>query len=182
MSIKAVRNTKEKINPKAMQKAYLAKTESDLESQGVVFWEAEKNLNIQDDYLILPAEITEVPSRELGEYLNAFTQQKMYLRTLCGRVEIEVERARRNYVKSSERIYATLSNGKLSETAKERLINSDSEVEPYYYEFREWSQKLSMLNQNIANIEDAIFLLSREVSRRTSDFDDENRNYNVGKK
>ena len=155
MSIKAVRNTKEKINPKAMQKAYLAKTESDLESQGVVFWEAEKNLNIQ---------------------------QKMYLRTLCGRVEIEVERARRNYVKSSERIYATLSNGKLSETAKERLINSDSEVEPFYYEFREWSQKLSMLNQNIANIEDAIFLLSREVSRRTSDFDDENRNYNVGKK
>lgn len=181
MSIKAVRKT-EKINPKALHKEYLERTEKDLEDKGVVFWEANVNLNIQDDYLILPAEITEIPSRELGEYLNAFTQQKMYLRTLCGRVEIEVERARRSYVKSSEKIYKILSNGKMSETAKERIINSDSEVEPYYYEFREWSQKLNMLNQNIANIEDAIFLLSREVSRRTSDYDDENRNYNVGKK
>lgn len=173
---------KEKVNPKELHKKYLDTIESDLESEGVVFWEAEKNLNIQGDYLILPAEITEVPSRELGEYLNAFTQQKLYLRTLCGRVEVEVEKSRRLYVKSSEKLYKQLSNSKMSETAKERIINSDSEVEPYYYEYREWYQKLNMLNQNIANIEDAIFLLSREVSRRTSDFSDENRNYNVGKK
>ena len=165
-----------------MHKEYLSNIESDLENQGVVFWQPSVNLNIQEDYLVLPSEITEIPSRELGEYLNAFTQQKMYLRTLCGRVEIEVEKTRRAYVKSSEKLYASLSNGKMSETAKERIINADSEVEPFYYEFKEWSQKLNMLMQNIANIEDAIFLLSREVSRRTSDFDDENRNYNVGKK
>lgn len=172
----------DKINPKKMHKEYLSNIESDLENQGVVFWQPSVNLNIQEDYLVLPSEITEIPSRELGEYLNAFTQQKMYLRTLCGRVEIEVEKTRRAYVKSSEKLYASLSNGKMSETAKERIINADSEVEPFYYEFKEWSQKLNMLMQNIANIEDAIFLLSREVSRRTSDFDDENRNYNVGKK
>lgn len=179
--MKAVKS-KEKLNPRELHKKFLDNLESDLESEGVVFWEVNKNLNIQEDYLTLPAEITEVPSRELGEYLNAFTQQKMYLRTLCGRVEVQVEDARRKYIKSSEKLYNTLSNGKMSETAKERIINADSTVEPFYYEYREWQQRLNLLSQSIANIEDAIFLLSREVSRRTSDFDDENRNYNVGKK
>ena len=179
MGLKA--KTKNKVNPKALHKEYLSQVESDLESAGVVFWEIDKNLNICDNYLELPNNLTEIPSRELGEYLNAFTQQKMYMRTLCGRVELEVEKSRRLYIKSSEKIYAALSNGKLSETAKERLINSDSNVEPFYYEYKEWLSKLNMLNQSIANIEDAIFLLSREVSRRTSDFAEENRNYNVGK-
>lgn len=177
-----VRKKNEKINPRELHKEYLSRTEEELEEESVVFWETQKNLNIQEDYLTLPRNITECPSWELGEYLNAFTQQKMYLRTLCGRVELEVEKTRRKYVESSEKLYASLSNSKMSETAKERIINSDEEVKPHYYEYKEWSQKLSMLHSNISNIEDAIFLLSREVSRRESDYENENRNYNVGKK
>lgn len=172
---------REKMNPRELHKVYLNNLEDSLENQGVVFFEAGKNLNINDDFLMLPAQITEVTSRELGEFLNAFTQQKLYLRTLLGRVEIELENAKRNYVVSSEKIYKALSSGKLSETAKERLINSEQEVKPHYYEYVDWCKKRDLLTYNIANIEDAIFLLSREVSRRTSDFDDENRNYNVGK-
>ena len=38
-----------------------------------------------------------------------------------------------------------------------------------------------LLEMNIANIEDAIFMISREVSRRTGDFNNENRNYNVNR-
>lgn len=178
----SAKKPKEKINPKALHKEFLSRTEEDLEEQGVVFWSPENNLNIQEEFLSLPQEITEIPSRELGEYLNAFTQQKMYLRTLCSRVELEVEKTRKKYIESSEKLYMSLSNGKMSETAKERIINSDDEVKPHYYEYREWYQKLNMLNSNIANIEDAIFLLSREVSRRESDYDNENRSYNVGKK
>ena len=174
--------SKKKVNPRELHKKYLNDLESGLENQGVVFFEVGRNLNISSDYLTLPAQITEVSSRDLGEYLNAFTQQKLYLRTLLGRTEIWLEEAKRSYVVSSERIYKELSNGKLSETAKERIINADEEVKPHYYEYVDWIKKRDLLLYSISNVEDAIFLLSREVSRRSSDFDDENRSYNVTKR
>ena len=68
------------MNPRELHKLYLNNIEDELKSKGVVFFEAEKNLNINEDFLTLPAQITEVTSRELGEFLNAFTQQKLYLR------------------------------------------------------------------------------------------------------
>lgn len=171
---------KGKINPKDIHKTYLNKIESDLENEGVVFFD-ETHLNITDEYLTLPAEISVVSSKELGEYLNAFTQQKIYLRTLLGRVEVNIEEYRRSYITASEEAYKSLSSGKLSETAKDRLINSDEKVKPLYYEYMNWVKRKDLLEYNILNIEDAIFMISREVSRRTSDFDAENRNYNVNR-
>lgn len=174
--------SKEKMNPRELHKLYLNNIEEELESKGVVFFETDKNLNIDEDFLTLPAQITEVTSRELGEYLNAFTQQKLYLRTLLGRVELELEEYKRKYITSSEDIYRALSSGKLSETAKERMINAEESVKPHYYEYIDWVKRRDLLLYSITNVEDAIFLLSREVSRRTADFEDENRSYNVGNK
>lgn len=177
--MKCIKKKPQKINPKEIQKSYLETVENDLTDKGVVFFDAP---DVIDEYLTLPASVTDVSSRELGEYLNAFTQQKMYMRTLLGRTELMCEELKRKYLDASKEIYKALSNGKMSETAKERLINSEEKVKPAYYEYTSWCSKVHMLELNIANIEDAIFLLSREVSRRTSDFEDENRNYNVGKK
>lgn len=169
----------DKMNPKAMRKQYLENLETSLCSDGVQFFEPESGLNIDSDYLELPPHITEVSSRELGEYLNAFTQQKLYLRTLLGRTEITLEQKKRDYITISENHYKAMSNLKLSETAKERLITSQEEVKPKYYEYLDWNKRRDLLLYSIANVEDAIFLLSREVSRRGSDFDDENRSHNV---
>ena len=43
----------------------------------------------------------------------------------------------------------------------------------------DYKNKLRLLGMNILSIEDIIFMLSREVSRRTGDFKEENRNINV---
>ena len=172
-------NTEEKINPRAMHKSYLDKMESELEKKGVVFFDASTNLNIDGDHLQLPAEITEVSSRELGEYLNAFTQQKVYLRTLLGRTELLVEESQRAYFDASAEPYRKYSLEKMSETAKERLINALPSVKPYYESYRDSLKKKSLVEISIANIEDIIFMLSREVSRRTDDFKEENRAHNV---
>lgn len=175
------RKSQQKINPKEMHKSYLDMVENDLAEKGVMFFDIDNGLNPDSDYLNLPMSITEVSSKDLGEYLNAFTQQKLYLRTLLGRTELMLEEAKREYLSISEDNYKALSNGKLSETAKERLINSDEKVKPVYYEYTDWCKKRNLLELNILNIEDAIFMLSREVSRRDSDFEDETRNYNVNK-
>lgn len=173
-----------KINPKEVLKekrSYGDNIQKELEEQGVDFFSPSENgsLHIDKDYLSLPQNITDVSARELGEYLNAFTQQKMYMRTLVGYAELFAEEARRKYMAVSEPRYKELLGSKLSETAKEREVNSDPSVLPYYEEYMDYKTKIRLLNFNIQSIEEAIFMLSREVSRRTGDYENERRDYNV---
>ena len=179
---------KPKINPKAMLKEkrnYCDRIHAELEDKGVDFFipgSQGGSLNIDKDYLTLPLSITDVPSRDLGEYLNAFTQQKAYLRTLLGYAEMFAEAARLAYMSASETRYRELLNSKLSETAKEREVNTDSKVRPSYEEWCHCKNQIRLLSYNIQSIEEIIFMISREVSRRTGDFNEENRTYNVGRR
>lgn len=181
---KVAETKRQKVNPKAIMKSYSDKLQGELEVKGVDFFtptdiDPNGSLNIDRDYLTLPQNITDVPTKELGEYLNAFTQQKAYMRTLVGYAELFCEEARRKYVSASEVRYRELLGSKLSETAKEREVNSDPDVLPVYEEFMDYKNKVKLLNMNISSIEDIVFMLSREVSRRTGDFKDDMRNYNV---
>lgn len=144
-----------------------------------MFFDTDTGLNIDSEYLELPREITEVSSRDLGEYLNAFTQQKVYLRTILGRAELLEEQARRDYFSSTEDLYKKYSNQKMSETAKDRVINADEDVKPLLEEYKDAKARVQMVKYAIENVEDICFLISREVTRRNADFDNENRASNV---
>lgn len=185
MALKVPKKAPKKLNPKEVlkeQRSYCDKVHEELEEQGVDFFKPSEDggsLHIDTNYLSLPQNITDIPAKELGEYLNAFTQQKVYMRTLVGYAEMFLEEARREYQEASESRYKELLGSKLSETAKEREVNSDPKVKPSYEKFMDYKNKVHLLNFNISSIEDIIFLISREVSRRTGDFNNENRNYNV---
>ena len=168
----------EKINPRVIQKQYANKMEESLSKSGVIFFD-ETNLNIDTDYMVLPREITEVTGRELGEYLNALTQQKLYLRTLLGRTEVESDIVSREYFEKAHPLYRRYSSEKLSEKAKDRMVNADPSISEHYNKFVDVKRRCDLIQKAIANIEDAIFLVSREISRRTSDFDNESRNMSV---
>lgn len=178
-----------KINPlevmqrrRAQQGALVDRLTKEIEDMGVKMFtpiEMGGQLNIDSDYLTLPKNITDIPSQFLGQYLNAFTQQRMYMRTLIGWQTVVLEEAKRNYYAVSEVRYKELSKTKLSETAKERELNSDPNIKPYFMEYKDQKRKLELLELTLLSIEDAIFLISREVSRRTGDFNTENRTYNV---
>lgn len=180
---------KEKVNPNAVLKKHresLMETISgDLESKGVVMFRPQEDgghLNIASDYLNMPLDITETPSQLLGQHLNAFTQQKMYMRTLIGWQLIFLEEAKRKYYSVSDPVYKQLSGQKLSETAKERVLNNDPRIQPAFFEYKDCKRKLDLLELNILSIEDAIFQISREISRRTGDFNTETRNHNVSRR
>ena len=174
--------TKKKFDPMEAHAKYLEKIESELEDGGVVMFDDGENLHIDRDYLDIPPDITTLSSQDIGNTLNAFTQQKMYLRTILNRAENIAESARRAYYSSSASLYSGFTEKKMSETAKERMINSDEEVRPLYEFWLDKKRQVCMIESSIENIEDAIFLLSREVTRRGSDYDEENRSYNVGKR
>ena len=183
MKLKRVK--RDKFNPMQMMKekrALADKIEDDLKEQGVKFFKPNDGLNISSDFLELPSNLTEVSSRHLGEYLNAFTQQSMYMKTLLGWAECYLEDSRREYFEASADRYRELLNTKFSETAKEREINTDPSIRPYYENFMESKAKINILKSNIESIESAIFSISREVSRRTGDYNLENRTESVQRK
>lgn len=175
--------SREKINPRQIQKSYLDKIEDSVTSLGVPIFEPGDLLNINSDYLSLPREVTELPSKVLGEYLNAYTQQKLYLRTVLSRSELVTEECRRAYFNSTKEHYKSYSSDKkLTETAKEKLINSLPDVLPYYEEYLDAQNKEKIVSRAIENIEDVLFMLSREVTRRSSDFENMNREHIVSRK
>ena len=186
MSLKKVKS--KKVNPKEVlteKRSYCDTVHDELSKKGVDFFspsDSGGSLNINKNYLELPSEITQVSSTDLGEYLNAFTQQKAYLRTLLGYAEMYAEEARLQYMSCSEQQYRNFLGSKLSETAKEREVNTTPEVRPSYEKWCDYKNKVKLLNYNISSIEDIIFMISREVSRRTGDFNEENRNYNVNRR
>lgn len=179
---------KVKVNPKAVaeeRKARINSLDEELKKEGAIFpcpVEMGGNLNIDNEYLTLPKDMTEVPSRLLGNYLNAYTQQRSYTRTLIGWQECHTEGAKRLYFDKFLPVYEELCKQKLSETAKELMANNDSSVKEAFLEYKDEKQKLKLLGYSLASIEDAIFLISREISRRGADIDLENRNDNVSRR
>lgn len=179
---------RKKVNPKAVaeeRKARIYELEDELKKEGAIFpcpVEMGGNLNIDNEYLVLPKDMTEVPSRILGNYLNAYTQQRSYTRTLIGWQECHTEGAKRLYFDKFLPVYEELCKQKLSETAKELMANNDPSVKEVFLDYKDEKQKLKMLSYSLASIEDAIFLISREISRRGADIDLENRNDNVSRR
>lgn len=172
-----------KLNPKKIAKSYMERKEEELNKLGMFSYEPENGtLNINPDLLPIPIDLTDIPSRELGELMNALTQTKMYYRTLLGRQESNVEESRIKYYDASSTQYQELSKSKMSETAKERIINGSDEVRPFYLDYRDQKHKLTLVAYRIQNIEDALFLISREVTRRSADFNDESRVHNLSYK
>lgn len=189
MKLKKVeKKSLKKISPREVlnnRRSYCDTIHDELLDKGVDFFtpsESGGSLNIDNKYLSLPRNITEVTPKDLGEYLNAFTQQKMYMRTLVGYAEMYMEEAKREYMYASESLYKDLSHTKMSETAKDREVGADPVVKPLLEKYSDCKNKVRLLNFNIQSLEEAIFLISREVSRRTSDFSEENRNYSVQRK
>lgn len=179
---------RDKVNPKAVaeeRKARITQLDEELKKEGAIFpcpVEMGGNLNIDNEYLTLPRDMTEVPSRLLGNYLNAYTQQRSYTRTLIGWQECHTEGAKRLYFDKFLPVYEELCKQKLSETAKELMANNHETVKEVFLDYKDEKQKLKMLGYSLASIEDAIFLISREISRRGADIDLETRNDNVSRR
>lgn len=152
--------------------------EQELAEEGIVMFD---NTNVDEDYLQLPADLTEVESRELGRYFNAFTQQKMYVRTVVGRLGAIIrERDGEINILRAE-VYSSLPP-KVSQREKELLFQSDERVQEQLREIFHYEEKLKMARDYLEGLIDGITLISREISRREADWNDDKRNDNLNRK
>jgi predicted NACHT family NTPase len=158
------------------KKTLLDRVEKDLENLKIVPFENDK---IDQIYLNLPKDITEVDSKELGRYLNAFTQQKMWVRTNIGRVGVLIRDIKRDFDKIKAEIFSQLPT-KMSVKEKELRVAEGEQALVHTDKLDFYEGKLEMLEDYLANLEDAIFNISREITRRGEDWKDFNREHNAG--
>lgn len=167
MVLKKVKN----INP------VLEKLENDLAKDGIVVPEYQ---NVDEDYLSLPRSITEITPKELGEYLNAMTQQKIWVRTVIGRTNLVLRDKKLILDTSKAKIFNELPV-KMAMREKELYVLLDDELNKIIKNIIYYEEKVNMLNNILTSLEESIFAISREITRRNSDTNDFNRNENVGR-
>ena len=166
----------------APEESILDTVERELKNEGIVLFD---NESILEDYLRLPADITEVPSRDLGRYFNTFTKQKMWTRTLLGRTGAILREYEEELDDIRDRVYSQLP-AKMSVKEKELKLRSDDRDGERAIELLQQvaiiQEKRKMLSDYLDNLVDAIFNISREISRRESDWNDETRENSIDRK
>ena len=134
--------------------------------------------DVDSAYLVLPKDITDISSKELGKYLNAFTQQKIWIRTVIGRTTLLLREQELYLDEKRAKIYAELPV-KMSVKEKELkvLLEAKEAMKNTIY----FEEKLNTLNDIVCSLEESIFVISREISRRGKDWEEANREDNVDK-
>lgn len=134
--------------------------------------------DIDSEYLKLPAMLTDVHSRDLGNYFNSFTKQKMYCRTLQGEARALVRDIERDLDDIRLDIYRSLAP-KMSIKEKEMHVQEHKTAAELMRQADHYRAKLQVLTDYISSIEDAIMNVSREITRRENDMEEHRRGGNL---
>lgn len=148
-----------------------SKITSQLDSEGIKQFD---NVNVNEDYLQLPTFLTEIDSKELGKYFSAFTMQRMWVRTVRGRVKASIKEIEGKLDDIRRTTYAGLPV-KMSIKEKEIALLDSNKAISLINERRFLEAKLDIVNDYIDSLEDGIHNISREITRRGKDFDDDGR-------
>lgn len=133
------------------------------------------NSNVDFEYLQLPKDLTILPTVEISKYLNALTQQKMYIRTLASQARAVYREAKSNFDKEKCRVFVQ-APAKMSVTEKELRVFQDAQAE-HARTLTEYAlEKYDYLKDIMESYNDGLFLVSRELTRRMKDTEDLSRN------
>lgn len=175
---KKVEPSQADVNEVNTEESLLDFVERELEAEGITMFD---NENIDNVYLRLPPHLDEEENKEVGRYLHSFTQQRMWTRTLLARVGVILRETNEELDKEKARVFADCP-AKTSVTEKELKLYEDVKCIPILERIKNISAKYSMLDSYMKNLEDGIFSISREISRRGYDFNSQNRLDNVDNK
>lgn len=136
--------------------------------------------NVVEEYLILPQFLTDVESRELGRFFHTFTQQKLWVRTVYSKMNALLMTYQAKLDDRKASLYANLP-ARMSVTEKELSLQRDKEAREILDEIVKLKIRVDILKNYLENLVDGIFDISREITRRGGDFDDDKRNDRIDK-
>lgn len=132
------------------------------------------NDNIDSSYSKIPPVLTDIPSKELGNYFHTAVQNKVYIRSVLCQVESLKRQEINNLQPIKAKVFSKF-NSRVSITEKELALHEDIEAKKILNKISILNEKVEILTCILKNFEDIIFDLSREVSRREGDFAQEGR-------
>lgn len=132
------------------------------------------NNNVNTLYLEIPRDLTDLPTNEVCNYLNAIVQQKMYIRTLLSMSRAEYRESKSNYEKIKCMIYSE-SPARMSVTEKELRVYSDETATKAKADMDLKLEHFDFLKDVLESYDDGQFLISRELTRRLTDKQDTDR-------
>ena len=160
----------------APEESILDTVERELKNEGIVLFD---NESILEDYLRLPVDITEVPSRDLGRYFNTLTQQKVWVRTLLSRVCIMIRELENEL---DDIRYSTYSELPIKMSIKEKELQLQGNAKEQLERLNILESKKLMLSNYLESLTDVLFVVSREVTRRESDWNEDKRDNSIHRK
>ena len=170
------RGRKQVIEEDTNEESLLTKVESELSNEGFLKFTNEQT---DTDYLTLPRHLDEVAPKEITRYLHAYTQQRVYIRGWLSRVSILVYESEFDLDREKIRVYANIPASIKSVSEKELQLYNDEVCLGILNNLKVLRSKQLMLADQIKNIEEIIFDISRELSRRGIDMSSHNREENV---
>lgn len=153
----------------------LDRVEGDLSEDGIKPFDNEE---VDNDYLVLPRYIDDVDSRELGRYLNTFTQQKMWTRTLLGRVNVELRECDQQVREVQYQVYSELP-AKMTVKEKDVYVRKDERAEDIMKRYDYLAERQSFLVSYLESLTEGIFNISRAMTNRASDIKSQQREDNA---
>jgi hypothetical protein len=161
---------------KGGEESLLTKINGELEKDGFLTF---TNDTTDKEYLSLPLHLDEVAPKEITRYLHAYTQQRVYIRSWLSRVNVLLLEAEFDLDKQKVRVYSGLPSSIKSVSEKEIQLFNDEATLVILNNLKELKAKQVMLSDQIKNIEEIIFDVSRELSRRGIDVSTSNREENI---
>jgi hypothetical protein len=138
----------------------------------------------EQDNLIIPEDVSDIPTEELGRYLSIFTSLASYYDSIvaCADIDfttaarvkdfIEAESLLRYSEKKKSKEYSSVTELKAARQLDEQVIKAQD-----WYDAQDAMFKLS--KALLSGIERILFLLSREITRRGNQGSYEGRSYTV---
>jgi hypothetical protein len=166
--------------------AHRENTIENLKRSGMVF---PKSINVpdefldDDDFLVIPEDVTDIPTAELGRYLSIFTALTAYYDAVVACADIDYTAASRTLTFIEEKTLLDLPKGERGETLAEKKARRDMYKE--VIEAQNWYDSqysvFKLATAMLKGCERIVFMLSREITRRGVYTENFNRDDKVNK-
>lgn len=154
-----------------------------LRKSGLVF---PKQVTVPDEFLdddgnlIIPEDVSEIPTEELGRFLSVFTALAAYYDAVVSCADIDFTTAARvkEYIEAK-----TLLEMRGDSVTEKKAARDLDEVVIRAQDWHDSQDAMFKLSKALlSGVERIIFLLSREITRRGNGYDRDGRNYAVNGK
>ena len=125
------------------------------------------DVDVDTEYLRLPANLQEQTDSEIRSRMYAFAQQRAVTRKVRDDLKVQEFEANQAYRKASRDLYIQME--RLSETSKNMLLETNADLRPLFLRWQKLKQEREVCDSILEGYTELVTVLSRELTCRGLD-------------